>query len=98
VAFLAEMRKKRVFTPFWLKRGFWGPAEGWFYINPSRRGPVPVPGPVCWRLGAPARRVSRTGVDAAERGPLGSRRDGLVKGKHIYTSDVKNNTKEVKLY
>jgi len=62
--------------------GFLGPRRGLFYINPSRRGPVPVPGTWLPRAcGAPARRVSPTGVDGAEQYPLGSCRDGhLVKG------------------
>jgi len=76
-AFFAQNGKKAGIYPFLAKRGISWPRRGLFYINPSRRGPVPVPGTWLPRAsGAPARRVSHSGVEVAEREPMGSRRDG----------------------
>jgi len=69
------------------------PGGGWFYINPSRRGPVPVPGVATPRPWRPARRVSHSGVEVAEREPMGSRRDGLLVKAILYTTR-ENSTKK----
>jgi len=59
---LAKKPENGHFGGYYPKKGLFGPFRapgpvrgGWFYINPSRRGPVPVPGPLTPRgWGAPS--------------------------------------------
>jgi len=75
-AFFGEKGENTGFYPFLAKNGVFGVPEGLVLHQPLAPGPCPGRGRLPRASGAPARRASPTGVDGAEREPMGSRRDG----------------------